>query len=118
MKDIFDKAQIEKKKLISQFIKSCLFILNNDIDQTTTEDDLKKVKDNIQEMLSFKLDDINDMKLCFFNAKYYDNFCSNYNYFYDINNLFKKEFDDYTKKKILCLKIRFYLIFQKITMDF
>ena len=99
LKDIFDKAQIEKKKLISQFIKSCLFILNNDIDQSTSEDDLKKVKENIQEMLNFKLDDINDMKLCFFNAKYYDNFCSNYNYFYDINNLFKKEFDDYTKKK-------------------
>ena len=104
LKDIFDKAQIEKKKLISQFIKSCLFILNNDIDQSTSEDDLKKVKENIQEMLHFKLDDINDMKLCFFNAKYYDNFCSNYNYFYDINNLFKREFDDYTKKKYSLFK--------------
>ena len=43
-----------------------------------------------------------DIKLCFFNAKYYDNYCSNYNYFYDLDNLFKNELNNY-KKNLFCL---------------
>jgi len=43
-----------------------------------------------------------DIKLCFFNAKYYDNYCYNYNYFYDLEYLFKNEINNY-KKYIFCL---------------
>ena len=53
LKEIFDQAKIEKKKFTSQFIKYCLFILNNDIEQSTNEDDLNKVKEDIQTILNY-----------------------------------------------------------------
>ena len=40
-----------------------------------------------------------DIKLCFFNAKYYYSFCSNYNYFYDLDNLLHKEYKNYKDSK-------------------
>ena len=99
LKQIFDQVQIQKKKFASEFIKSCLFILNNDIDQSTTEDDLNKVKGDIQSILNIKVNDMNDLKLCFFNSKYYDNYCRNYNYFHNLENLFKEELDKYKNRK-------------------
>ena len=42
---------------------------------------------------------MNDMKLCFFNAKYYDNYCSNYNYFHNLEHLFKEELSNYKNRK-------------------
>ena len=85
LKEIFDLAKEEKNKFFSQFIKSCLFILNNDIDQSNNESELNKVKGEIKYMLNFKklenekekeqekIKNFDDIKLCFFNAKYYDN---------------------------------------------
>ena len=113
LKEIFDLAKEGKKKFFSQFIKSCLFILNNDIDQSCNESDLNKVKSEIKYMLNFKKlengneteaieENSDDIKLCFFNAKYYDNYCCNYNYFYDLDNLFKNELNNY-KKNLFCL---------------
>ena len=101
LKEIFDLAKEGKNKFFSQFIKSCLFILNNDIDQSNNESELNKVKGEIKYMLNFKklenekeqekIENFDDIKLCFFNAKYYDNYCCNYNYFYNLDNLFKNE---------------------------
>ena len=112
LKEIFDLAKEGKKKFFSQFIKSCLFILNNDIDQSCSESDLNKTKSEIKYMLNFKklengnetepTENSDDIKLCFFNAKYYDNYCCNYNYFYDLDNLFKSELNNY-KKNLFCL---------------
>ena len=114
LKEIFDLAKEGKKKFFSQFIKSCLFILNNDIDQSCSESDLNKVKSEVKYMLNFKklenenenetkgIKNSDDIKLCFFNAKYYDNYCCNYNYFYDLDNLFKNELNNY-KKNLFCL---------------
>ena len=108
LKEIFDLAKEGKKKFFSQFIKSCLFILNNDIDQSCNESDLNKAKGEIKYMLNFKklenenekIENSDEIKLCFFNAKYYDNYCSNYNYFYDLDNLFKSELNNYKKNLI------------------
>ena len=99
LKQIFDQAQIQKKKFSFEFIKSCMFILNNDIDQSTTEDDENKVKNDIQTILNLELKDKNDMKLCFFNAKYYYNYCCNYNYFHNLDDLFKNEIDNHKNTK-------------------
>jgi len=118
LKDIFEQAQIQKKKFASQFIKSCLFILNNDREQTTTEDDLNIVKNDIQKMLNLKLDDPNDLKLCFFNAKYYNSYCNQYNYFYDIDSLFKKELDKYNSNKSSLYKNPFSFIKSKNQNNF
>ena len=104
LKSLFEYAQ--QNSFISKFVKSSLFILNNDLEQSTTENDLNQVKDDIIQMIynkNMNLDDIKDIrkdiKLCFFNAKYYYNFCSNYNYFYDLDNLLHKEYQNYKNSK-------------------
>jgi len=104
LNSLFEYAQ--QNCFISKFVKSSLFILNNDLDQSTTENDLNQVCDDIIQMIynkNMNLDDIKnlrkDIKLCFFNAKYYYNFCSNYNYFYDLDNLLHKEYKNYKVSK-------------------
>ena len=94
---IFNQAKEQKNKLTSQFIKSCLFILNNDKDQSTTKDDLERAKGDIQSIIKgINSDDIN---LCFFNAKYYLNYRDNFNYFSNIKELIDDEFKNYNEKK-------------------
>ena len=104
LKSLFEYAQ--QNSFISKFVKSSLFILNNDLEQSTTENDLNQVKDDIIQMIynkNMNLDDVKnirkDIKLCFFNAKFYYNFCSNYNYFYDLDNLLHKEYKNYKDSK-------------------
>ena len=104
LKSLFEYAQ--QNSFISKFVKSSLFILNNDLEQSTTENDLNQVKYDIIQMIynkNMNLDDVKnirkDIKLCFFNAKFYYNFCSNYNYFYDLDNLLHKEYKNYKDSK-------------------
>ena len=106
LKSLFEYAQ--KNSFISKFVKSSLFILNNDIEQSTNDDDLNQVKNDIIQMIYYEnmnLEEMKsirkDIKLCFFNAKYYYNFCSNYNYFYDIDTLLHKEYKKYNDSKYL-----------------
>ena len=90
---IFQQAKEQKNKLSSQFIKSCLFILNNDVNQSVTKDDLDKARGDIRNII--KGVDENDINLCFFNAKYYSNYCYNYNYFFNLGNSFQFEYGNY-----------------------
>ena len=96
---IFDQAQIQKKKLSSQFIKSCLFILNNEKEQTTTDNDLNQAKKDINKILNNSEDLFNDINACFFNAKYYENYCKIYNYFYKLDDTITKEYEEYKNRK-------------------
>ena len=85
-------------------MKSCLFVFNNDKDQTTTQEDLDKVRNDIKYLLNHndKDNDIiedDDIKACFFNAKYYSNYCFNYNYFYNLKELFDMEYKNYQEAK-------------------
>ena len=109
LKLLFEYAQ--QNSFISKFVKSSLFTLNNDLEQSTTKNDLNQVKDDIIQMIynkNMNSDDIKnirkDIKLCFFNAKYYYSFCSNYNYFYDLDNLLHKEYKNYKDSKYLYYK--------------
>ena len=99
LQSIFEQAQIQKKKLVSQFIKSCLFILNNEKEQSTTENDLYQAKKDINKVLNNSEDMINDINTCFFNAKYYENYCQIYNYFYNLNDSFDIEYEEYKNRK-------------------
>ena len=89
-----DQANIFSLK---DFLNSCLFIINNDKEQTTTDNDLDLGKIQIQEVIKNEIGKEN-IKLRFFNAEIYSNYTSYYNYFFDLNNLFKneyKKFQDY-----------------------
>ena len=90
IEEIFREAMEQKKKLPSGFIKSCLFILNNDNTQTKTEEDLEIAKEDINSII--KQIDKKNINVSFFNAKYYLNYIINYNFFFKIQNTFQKEY--------------------------
>ena len=94
---IFNQAKEQKNKLTSKFIKSCLFVLNNDQNQETTKDELVKAKADIQTVINGI--NSNDINLCFFNAKYYLKYCDNFNYFSNIKNLIDYEYKNYIDNK-------------------
>ena len=96
MLDSFLQAKENKQQFSSQLIKSSLFIFNNDINQTSTPENLENCKNDIQGMI--KGVEKEDIKLCFFNAKYYTNYCSTYNYFYNLDDMLKNEYNDYSYK--------------------
>mgnify|MGYP002623697429 CR=1 FL=1 len=99
---IFTQAKEQKGKLTSQFIKSCLFVLNNEKSQTTNPKDLEKAKKDVQTVINGI--NINDINLCFFNAKYYLNYCNNFNYFSNIKELIDNEYKNYNYNKSLIIK--------------
>jgi hypothetical protein len=94
---IFTQAKEQKNKFTSQFIKSCLFVLNNDNSQSTTQKDLEKAKKDVQTVINGI--NTNDVNLCFFNAKYYLKYCENCNYFSNIKELIDNEFKNYNDNK-------------------
>ena len=94
---IFEQAKQQKKKLTSQFIKSCLFIFNNDNNQPTNENALEKAKEDIQILINGT--EKNDINACFFNAKFYLNYINSLNYFSDIDQLFEIERKNYLRNK-------------------
>ena len=104
LQSLYDQAQMQKKKFSSQFIKSCLFILNNEKEQSTTKNDLKQAKEDINKILNNSIKNINDINICFFNAKYYENYCKIYNYFYNLQNSFNEEYEEYKNTKALFFK--------------
>ena len=68
-RNIFNQVMQQKNEFSSGFIKSCLFILNNDDTQEINEKELEKLKENIQYIIkNIKKEDLN---VCFFNAKFY-----------------------------------------------
>jgi len=44
----------------------------------TSQDELNKVQEDIKVLISKDIED-EDINLCFFNAKFYYNYCNNYN---------------------------------------
>ena len=99
---IFNQAKEQKNKLTSKFIKSCFFVLNNDQNQETTQDELEKAKKDIQTVINGI--NSNDINLCFFNAKYYLKYCDNFNYFSNIKNLIDYEYKNYKDNKNQIIK--------------
>ena len=97
LKNIFNQALQQKNELSSGFVKSCLFILNNDDSQETTEKELNNAKDDLAFVIKkIKKEDLN---ACFFNAKYYSNYIDNYNYFNNIDETINNELKMYNKYK-------------------
>ena len=94
--DSFLKAKENKKKFSSQLIKSSIFVFNIGVEQTSTDEDIEKAKEDIQELI--KGVDKNDIKLSFYNAKFYLNYCNEYNYFYNFEDSIRKEYNHYKNK--------------------
>ena len=90
---IFTQAKEQKKKSSQQFANSCLFIFNNDNSSSTTEKDIERAKKDIQDIINGV--DRTHIKVCFFNAKFYSNFSSINNYFFNLKNSILNEMKDF-----------------------
>ena len=102
---MFKEAKNLKKKLYSGILNSCLFILNNDNSQKTTEEDFQKAKKDIQEILNINdKDNEDDINICFFNAKYFTEYCQIYNYFFNIKETIKFEYNNYLRNQNIIYK--------------
>ena len=102
LKNILDQAKEQKKVFTSKLLQSSLFILNNDNNQTTGENDIKQAKKDIIDLIyGFKNEnyeeEIKNVNLCFFHALLYTKYYSNYNYFYNLKDSIKSEFRSFLK---------------------
>ena len=91
---LFIKSMMNKEKLPSGFIKSCLFVFNNDNKQNTTEEDLIIAKEDIRSIIK-RIPDEDNINACFFNAKYYQKYQNNFNYFYNIYQTIIGSYNNY-----------------------
>ena len=103
--NIFDLAKKQKEKIYSGIIKSCLFILNNDKSQTTSENDLDKAKKDIKDIITIDSSlNINEINLCFFNGLYYCDYCNTQQYFSDLGKTLEFEYNNYILSKNMYFK--------------
>ena len=70
---IFTQAKEQKNKFANRFIKSCLFIINNNINQSTEKNALEIAKSDIKYIIKGVEEE--NINLTFFNAKNYSNYC-------------------------------------------
>ena len=99
---MFNEAKILKKKMYSGIINSCLFILNNDNSQKTTEENVKIAKNDIKKLIN--INNADDINLCFFNAKYFSEYCQNYNYFFNLKETINFEYKNYLMNQNIIYK--------------
>ena len=94
LNQIFTQAKEQKKKSSSQYVKSCLFVFNNEEAINPTDNDIMKAKSDIQKIINGL--DTDSINLCFFNAKYYSRYCSDLSYFFNLKNTFSNEFKNFS----------------------
>ena len=80
------------------FIKKCLFIINFDKDQDTSEKSIKQAKNDIISVVD-GLDKsiLKDLNVCFFNAKFYENYIFKSIYYQKAETIIEHELGEYKK---------------------
>ena len=80
------------------FIKKCLFVINCDTDQDTSQKSLIQAKNDIISVISgLNKNIINNINVCFFNAKFYENFVKLFQYYNSASELIENEYNGYLK---------------------
>ena len=92
----------EKNKSFFQVIKSCLFILNNDLNQSSTGKSDSELKSFIQNII--KGIELDDIYLSYFNFKNYLDYMRKSNYDLYINDIIENEYEIYNYYKFLSYK--------------
>ena len=78
------------------FINNGLFVINSDKDQDTSEKSIQQAKkDIIQSIQGLDFTNINKINVCFFNAKYYENYLYKLNYYNSSELLIEIEYDQF-----------------------
>ena len=98
LNNLYNNMIKEKNINGKEFIERCLFIINFDKDQDTSKQTIMQAKSDTMKILpDLNEDYINDLNLCFFNAKYFENYVLKYKYYFSFNYLIEKEHDQYNK---------------------
>ena len=85
---------------VQAFIKKCLFIVNCDKDQDMSEKSIIQAKNDIISVVKgLDKSNFNDLNICFFNAKFYENYILKLLYYGSVENLMKYEYGEYRKSK-------------------
>ena len=78
------------------FLNNCLFIINSDKEQEISEKSiLQAKKDVIQTIQNLNITNLNKINLCFFNAKYYENYLFKLNYYNSTELLIEYEYNQF-----------------------
>ena len=98
LNNLYNNMMKEKNIDIKEFIKKCLFIINFDKDQDISQKILLEAKMDIIKILpDLNENFIKDLNLCFFNAKYFENYVLKYKYYNSFEYLIKSEFDQFIR---------------------
>ena len=98
LNNLYNNMIKEKNIDAKEFIKRCLFIINFDKDQDTSQKTLLEAKKDIIKILpDLNENFLNDLNLCFFNAKYFENYVLKYKYYNSFEYLIKNEFDQFLR---------------------
>ena len=80
------------------FIKKCLFIINFDKDQDISEKSFNQAKNDIISVVDgLEKDNLKDLNVCFFNAKYYENYIFKLLYYHSAEKLLEYEHKNFKK---------------------
>lgn len=98
LKELYKEMSEFRKIPINAFVKKCLFIINCDKDQDKSEKSLNQAKnDIIKTVEGLKNEDKENINVCFFNAKYYENYIFKFGYYNSIESLFQHEHTEYLR---------------------
>ena len=96
--ELYNKMSEYRAIPAQAFIKKCLFIINCDKDQPISENSLNQAKKDIISVVDGLNESIfNDLNVCFFNAKYYENYIFKLLYYKSAKKLINYEFKEYQK---------------------
>ena len=98
LNNFFNEVKKEKNISIKEFIKKFLFVINCEKEQDTSKKSLLQAKNDIIEIIpDLNNENINDLNVCFFNAKYYEVYMFKYNYYNSFEFLIDHEYMGYLK---------------------
>ena len=83
-----------------KFIKKCLFIINCDNSQDQSDKSLKEAKNDIINIITdLNENNMKDLQVSFFNAKFYEKYLFKLKYYESIPFLFEYEYNEFTNIK-------------------
>ena len=98
LNDLYGKMSDFREIPVSAFVNKCLFIINCDKDQDKSDKSLNQAKNDIIKAISnLKKEDKESINVCFFNAKYYENYVFKFGYYNSIESLFQYEQTEYLR---------------------
>ena len=96
--NLYNEMVKQRNISIKEFIKKFIFIINCEKDQDTSNISLKQAKNDIIGIVNnLNEENFNDLTVCFFNAKYYENYVFNYRYYNSVEFLFEHEYNEFLR---------------------